>query len=562
MLEESSKPEEIEEEVDKQEVASASYVIQSLIKASKASRMYLPNNPLHKKFMLQFHETMSKHLDEYDDLKLDIDQFEIKYRQNSIYKNEDSKNSLAFKFNSDGVRSLTFEEGIDESEIVDFLSIMGQERTYEADDDIVTQLWEKNFSHIHYVVTEDSDETSGTEIGTSHRSEEEQGESIQNAQKEIAPEAPVPIPMNIPQNILGLSKDEIGWLKEMRSLEEKREPIDDVVTILTTVITAEKNVPIFEDFVGVTLRLIEDLIHSGEAQYSLDLLKFLLNLGNDEKIDAVRREILVKARSGVLSKSMIEGLGKIIDETDIITQEQLRSLILLIGRDAIRPISTLLGTAEKRETRKVIIDALVKIGKNDPKEFFPCLHDSRWYFVRNAVLILRLIGSPISLKPVSQHINHADSRVRKEVLFYLQTICDDASKNLIIKFLNDAESNLRIRAIKSLVKLKYVKALKPAIAITEGKNFEEWEISERKIFFESIGELGQNDALPLLGEMLEKKFWLNKEKEKDFVTCAVAGFRKIKTAASLKLLQEAKEQKKGDILEIVEHAIKALSGKK
>src|SRR4030067_853172 len=65
------------------------------------------------------------------------------------------KTSKAFKMYSDGIRSLIFSEGIEGKEVTDFLEIIGKDRPSEVDDDIVTLLWMKDLPHITYILAED-----------------------------------------------------------------------------------------------------------------------------------------------------------------------------------------------------------------------------------------------------------------------------------------------------------------------------------------------------------------------------------------------------------------------
>jgi len=128
-------PEQIE--VSKEEVSSASDVLLSIVKTSKAFKMYLANNPLLHRFLDDLKANMTGHLQKYEELKLDIDQFELKYKGKGVYENRDPKDSLAFKMYSDGIRSLIFSEGIEEREITEFLEILGKDRPSDVDDDIV-----------------------------------------------------------------------------------------------------------------------------------------------------------------------------------------------------------------------------------------------------------------------------------------------------------------------------------------------------------------------------------------------------------------------------------------
>ena len=98
------------------------------------------------------------HLDNYGDLRLDIGQFSISYRNNTVYENDDAKDSLAFRINSDGIISITILEDVENKEIYELLDVISQERSQETDDDIVTQLWTKSLSHINYEISDEADE--------------------------------------------------------------------------------------------------------------------------------------------------------------------------------------------------------------------------------------------------------------------------------------------------------------------------------------------------------------------------------------------------------------------
>src|SRR5690242_7409450 len=84
-------------EVPKEELFSATEVMQAMMKTSKGFRMYLPNNPLLGRFVEELLAKLGNHLATFGDYQLDIDQFELKYRGKPVYENRDPKESVAFK---------------------------------------------------------------------------------------------------------------------------------------------------------------------------------------------------------------------------------------------------------------------------------------------------------------------------------------------------------------------------------------------------------------------------------------------------------------------------------
>ncbi|MDH3974771.1 MAG: HEAT repeat domain-containing protein [Deltaproteobacteria bacterium] len=546
-------------EVNKEELASITHVIQSLTKAAKAFKIYLPNNPLHKKFFEQLTANMDKHLEDFGDLKLEVEQFEMKFRRHTVYQNIDAKDSLAFKLNSDGLTSISFLEGIEKDEVYAFLDIIGQEAPYETDDDIVTRLWTKNLPHIQYEVSEDDEEFDSDSIGTGRSSSPDQKERVEQASKSIPKPPPLPTPLTLSQSILTLTDKEIAWLKQARNFEEKRRPVDDVISILTAILLSTRELTTFRDFLSVTVNLIRDLIEAGEVHYSLELINFVLLLNKRREAPDEFIKVILEAKKSMLSEEMISGLEKIVDQTDRVKPVQLKKLILMFGKEAIKPMCNLLGVASRKDMRKVLIESLVEIGRDQPEEFFSFLKDERWYLVRNAVLILRLIGDPTALNHIRNLISHKDPRIRKEVLFYLQTISGEAAYENMLRFLLDKMSSLRVRALRTLVKAKYTKGTKQILKIIEAESFEGKELPEKKVFFEALGSLGSEEIIPFLREILMKKFWFNKSKEREDVICAASALRQLGSPKAIETLNEALSAKKGEVKEIVEQTLRAMA---
>jgi len=550
-----------QQEVPKEEVSSAAEVMQTMVKTSKAFKMYLSNNPLLHRFLEELKTKMGSHLAKYSELKLDIDQFELRYKGKTVYENRDPKDSLAFKIYSDGIRSLIFSEGMEDKEISDFLEIVGKDRPSDIDDDIVTLLWMKDLPHVTYILAEDY-----LEFDTSHAgptAPTSQQENIKGLYKAIPTLSEVvPTPMLIPQNILSLNEDEISWLKKAKELDEKRNPLDEVVQILFSILSVEKDFSVFGDFVDITANLIGNLIHSGDIHYAVHLIRFLRELSKNETLSSSHKDRLAKAMEVTVSEDIVKDLQEIIDTSDKIKPESLKELLLLFDKTAIKQICELLGIVQKMEMRKVIVDTLVEIGKDSSEVFYPFLTDNRWYLVRNAVIILRRIDNPVSLEPVSKLICHKEPRIRKEVLLYLAAVPDVKAKAYILKFLHDEISALRMHALKVLADSKFHGALKPVFEITASKEFDDKDISEKKAVFEALGELGSDEVVPIFKDMLMKRYWFNKAKEKESVVLAVAGLRKIKTDAALNALEEASDVKKDEIKAVITQALRFISAEK
>lgn len=549
-----------EEEINQEELSSATDVIHTLVKTTKAFKMYHPNNPLHGKFFDQLHDRLVKHIDDYGDFRIDIDQFEFKFRGEKIYENRDPKDSLAFRMYADGIRKIILTEGIEESEIYDFLNIIGKDLANNPDDDMVTQLWMKNLPHVNYFIAEESSGYDFSDMEGDGTTVSEQAKGIRGIYSSVAGDFPQEeIKMPAPQKVLTLTELEIEWIKKTKEEDEHRNPKDEVIHIITSILAVERDPNIFEDLISITLGTIENLLDAGDIRHAVALANFLVLLSQNQNIPQEHRNRLIEAEKNYRSEELVKKLYPFIESSDRINQDELKNFIYIYGKGSLAPFCRLLGAVKNKVFRKLLIDCLVDLGKERPQDFIPFLKDKRWYLVRNIIYILRIIGSPAALEFMPKLINHNEIRVRREVLNYLREISHHEANKYIPRFLNDEKSSIRIQAIKAMTATGAENMIDPIVKLLSDDDFEEKDITEKQVIFEALGELGSERALSFLKDTLMKKFWFNKAKERESVLCAVAGLRKVRSPAALEILKGAASVKKVEMAEIINRAIRELS---
>jgi HEAT repeat protein len=175
------------------------------------------------------------------------------------------------------------------------------------------------------------------------------------------------------------------------------------------------------------------------------------------------------------------------------------------------------------------------------------------------VLVLSLIDAPVALEMIVGLISHKESRIRKEVLSFIERSPDPKAKNYLLKFLRDESSAIRIRALQILGRGKLSFALEPTLALTVADDFKTKDLAEKKVVYETIAELGAEQMIPLYRDMLLKKQWFKKNVDKNTAICAVAGLLKIRNEESLRLLEEARKQHTLEIRGVIDHAISIMS---
>jgi HEAT repeat protein len=533
-----------------EELSSATDVMHALVRGAKALRIYLPNNPVLIRFTAELGAKITAHLEQYGEYKLDVEPFQLSYKGAEVYDSRDPKESISFRIHADGIRSLIISKGVEQSELTALLGIISFDPAPEQDDDVVTQLWERNLPHVSYLLIEDF---------LDMEPEQEEAEPVSQQQAitllRQALAAGVPPLRSVPKQLVLLTRDEAAWLRKLKQEELYRNSIDEVLNILFAIVAGIDDRDNFAEFLAILSNLTGNMFLAGDLARAFKLIRFQDQLRKYPRLEAEPRELVGTAMAGILSEPTLQVLQERIDSPESLNPEELREMLLILGLPSLPAICELLGRVEKLKMRKVIIEVLVELGADRPEVFAPFLSDPRWYLVRNVVLVLSLLGSAVALEMIVGLISHKEQRIRKEVLSFLERSPDPKAKPYLLKYLRDDSRALRIKALQVLAREKLAFALKPALAIANADDFKGRGVAEKVAVYEAIGELGGGEMIPLFREMLLRKRWFKKSVDKDVATCAIAGLTRIRHPEARKLLEEIRGRQHGEVRAMIDQAL-------
>src|SRR4030043_877040 len=96
------------------------------------------------------------YFEEFDSFSLQVGEHRLFYRGKAVYESKDVRESLAFLFFKDGIREIQFLRDLEFREVVDFLEVVRKaDSVNRMEDDLVTLLWEKDFSHILFTTVDE-----------------------------------------------------------------------------------------------------------------------------------------------------------------------------------------------------------------------------------------------------------------------------------------------------------------------------------------------------------------------------------------------------------------------
>jgi len=537
-------------EIDKEELKSVKDVLLQLTKTAKTLKIYLPNNPIYQRFLQELQGRFDAHLREYETLRVKIKQYAIYYKGQSVYENTNRLESLAFKLSVDGVRELTFLEGIDKDEITCLLEIIGREYDpSNPDDDMVTLLWERHFTHINYLVASDFIQetimpTRPQETVTFEKLVEKEksqmkpmAASVQTALQEYLG----PKMADQMSQIFVLSEEEVASIKQQLKVEKYANPISTLVGILAVILRIEKDDAAFSEMVDILDNVLETLMLRGDFWHSKKILELFHELMEPQRnLPESQRLRLIQGIDRAGEPQRIHALEPVLNQWGAKETDQVYEFWLLLNKNSLLPLIELLGRLTQLKMRRVICEALIHLGKEDIEPLIQKLSDPRWFVVRNVVYILGKIGQDKVLDNFRKLIDHKEVKVRKELLHTLDGMKDNRAQELLVGFLNDPESSLRILAIRSLASHNYRGALEPLKNMIEEREFFVRDLYEKKEIFEALGKIGGSSMVPKMRKLIRQggSAWFKKAIKEELGLCAVITLKRIGTEDAVAVLQE------------------------
>ncbi|GAB4541906.1 MAG: HEAT repeat domain-containing protein [Thermodesulfovibrionia bacterium] len=530
-------------------------LIKEIQKAKKLLRMYPPNNPVYISSLDSLYKRFTEFLQGHGELRLRIMQKSILYGNEHVYHNPEREDNLALFFFKDGVRELTFTDGLQKGEVEEFMKILTFDTESEqVSDDVVTLLWERDFEHIMYVVDElyltDEDviaeERVYEEIKDKHTKDDE---ALRKAYNDA-------LHMEATEKGGFTAMSEID-IKNIYSEIRRQELYKTMkfITILFELLYMQTNKNEIKNIINYLKSTIDYCILNGDfmnASYLVEKVKETLNKSPSPYMSGNELRVVYDYINNPL---IIEEIGRRLDTSVTIDDRAFLEYVNHIGQSAIPHFIQLLRDVQSLRGKQLLLDALTILGKKDMKSLADGLKDPSWEVVKDVLYILGRIGTSIALEYLTHTLSHPDERVRREAIRVIGNLNNPNAFPYIKDALNDKSPSVRITAVRTLSNMKTEGAKKILLSELSKKEFSSKELNEKREFYRAIAQWNDIDVREFLMSVLKKRpFWKRKRHNETRACAALAlGIMKVKDA--IPLLKNA--QKEGDDL-LKEHATSAL----
>jgi hypothetical protein len=564
-----------------EELILARDLTKSLLKTIKAFRFYPPDHPSLKGFQQQLPKKFQFFLNKHNSFAFQIGEFTFTYKGKTLYENRDVRTSLAFLFYRDGVRELRFIKGLEEWEIEGLIDIIIRcENINQMEDDMVTLMWGKDFPHISYLATDDFLHDSPALIPgnieqfrrglvfepVGHTAEvdflEDEFNEIADLDQALSKLIEEIQSFVSNRSVYSLNPDETERLRKEVEGEIELTSVFNLVDTLLDVLAWEKEPEPYQNSVNILGKILDAMLTIGNFQRGADLLKRLYLCLKAYRLRDWQMEMIRKLIVEAGDDLRIERIGKVLEQEGKVRLEDVYNFLVLLQRNAIKPLIKLLGESTKTKARRKLCDVLSQIGKDAIDMFIPFLDDPRWYLVRNIIYIFGRIGKEESVPHIQKAFYHKEPQVRREAVQALGLIGGPKAAELLSNSLKDGDVRVRSMAAISLGKVGKKAGLGPLLEVVQSKEFQRKGPAEIKAFFNAVGMLGDSkDSILVLQQLLERKNWIARGKVDEILIGAANALAMIGTREAKAILDAGKDSKDEAIRDACFQALKRIPAK-
>lgn len=516
-------------------------LIKEIQKTKKLLRMYPPNNPVYISSLDTLYKRFTELLQRNGELRLRIMQKSILYGNEQVYHNPEREDNLALFFFKDGVRELTFTDGLKRDELEEFMKILTSDLDSEqVSDDVVTLLWEREFEHIMYVVDElyltdeevIAEERVYEKIKDKHVKDDE---ALRKAYSDA-------LKMEVTEKGGFTPVSDID-IKNIYSEIRKQElyKTTKFITILFELLYLQTTKNEIKNIINHLKATIDYCILNGDftnASYLVGKIR--------ENIERHGSNELRIIYDYINSPLIIEELGRKLDTLATIDERAFLEYVNYLNKSAIPHFIQILHDIQSLRGKQILLEALTILGKNDIRLLSEGLKDSRWEVVKDILYILGRIGTSDALEYLTHTLSHPDERVRREAIRVIGNLNNPNAFPYIKDALNDKSPSVRITAVRTLSNMKTEGAKKVLLSELSKKEFSSRDLNEKREFYRTITQWNDIDVREFLMNVLKKKPFWKRKKHNETRACAALALGIMRVKDAIPLLKNA--QREGDEL--------------
>ena len=538
---------------EQEQIFQVRTLVLSLDRFTRSQRLYPENNPTFIQHQESLFNEFNNYLSRHNELLLTITSDSFLFSKEVVYNNTDQRESFAFQLYNEGIRSLVFQQGITQEELMAFCKLLNTATVAEANDPTEPMVWEMEFEHIAYAIAEfviDDGEydienraselldpemngyTGPTASGPPEDIEEgvNKAELVeQNKFSTMAKQACV------------LENHEIEQIQREIAQGERHERLRmDLFDMMMTLILDEKDDQDLEGYYRTLIKIVDATILDGRLDIGGKLLWSLRNLlkgeGGDfairrpERIELFLNTIGSKKRIVTYLNSLNLGYkGSVKDIVNFFTA---------MPQSAFPTMLAALNSINSPQIRKEVSIAVAHLYDQNIANFevaFRRIKDPA--HLVDVLLVLSHTRDARAITLMEPLLRHSHRSVRMAAINSIRDLGGDGSVRQLLPLLEDDAAEIRLHTLKALANCDDRTIGRLLLEKIRSEIFEKLEISEKRAYFFATSKLLGEDFIPYLEKTLKKGNLLKRAHITSMQQCAAFGLGVIASPKAVDLLE-------------------------
>jgi hypothetical protein len=534
-------------------------MLRQLVKAVRAHQLYLPNNPMHARAVEMARATFAPLWQHTDRLVLQVGETELTWEGRAVLSEaEKAGDGLPWLLYKDGVRELQIGPGF-ENELSAFLDIVQRvRRAAPEEDDLLTLLWESDFSALRYRHVElpvegatplgEPTARAGQSAGTWAADEEltDGGtQSVVNLE-------------DFDSTLYFLDESEVAYVRDEVAREYAGDLRQNVLAILFDIFDRQADTVTRDEVCAILDGLMLHLLSAGELRAVAYLLREALGAsGQTEGLQAAHRTHLTALSDRLSGAEVLSQLLQALDEAaDVPPREELSDLFGQLRPTALRTTLAWLGRLQNPQLRALLEAAADRMVASNTAELVRLIADPEHAVALAAARRAGSLKSPAAVPPLTRVLAEGDAALRLAAVQALGEIASPGALQALERAVEDAERDVRVAAVRAIAQRSYRPGLPRVEAVVKGKTLREADLTERMAFFETYGALCGDAGVPLLDGFLNGKGFLGRREDSELRACAAVALGRIGTPPAQEALQRAAADKEVVVRSAVNRALR------
>lgn len=529
--------------------AQVEELLRTLLKALRATQIYLPNNPIYQRAVEGIRSAFAPAWEVLDDLSFSVTESDFIWDEQSVYHQASRSESLAWTLFKDGLRLLTFRPGVETDEIIRFLEVINKVRSLSADaeDDLLTLLWEQDFQLIQFTFSEVSSDAAPPAVsgappagfavsGGSDAPVTAEDVRARNHDA-VVEDAETPRPAGVVRledfdsTLYFLDEQEIAYIAREMKKEYDQDLRANVMAFLYDLFEIQTAPEVRDEILTILESFPVYLLAAGDLRLVAQMLRETKVLAlRGRALDEQHRERLELFARQLSEPNVVAELLRAIDEAAVPPAEaDLTELFRELRGSALEPVMVWLPRAGNETAREMLERVAVQLAEANPAEILRILGSPESEALGSAITLSGRLRLQPSVPGLGQNLGHDDPAIRLGAAQALSEIASPGAFAALERALTDQDREVRLVAVRVLGGRSHKGALKAVEAVVLAKTAEDRDLTERQAFFEAFAMIAGTNALEPLAELAQGGGGLFRRKASaDTRACAVSAIARIR----------------------------------